>query len=84
MVDAWTKVTSKKVIFVRRTGGAPEGALSPEMLKSLKESTGLISDYSYYGPTGKKDMEWTLAQLTEEPTSWETFVEANEPWFEEV
>ena len=81
MVDAWTKVTGKKVIFAQRTGGAPTGALSPEMVKSLKESNGLIGDYSYYGPTGKKDLEWTLAQMTEETTSWGNFVQANEPWF---
>lgn len=84
MVDAWTKVTGKKVVFVRRTGGAPMGALSLQMVTSLKESTGLISDYSYYGPTGKKDLEWTLAQMHEEPTSWEDFIKANEPWFEDV
>ncbi len=84
MVDAWTKVTGKKVIFAQRTGGAPMGTLSPEMVKSLKESNGLIGDYSYYGPTGKKDLEWTLAQMEEEATSWENFVEANEPWFEDA
>lgn len=60
------------------------GSLSPEMVTSLKESTGLISDYSYYGPTGKKGLEWTLAQMQEAPTSWRIFVEANEPWFEDV
>ena len=60
------------------------GTLSPEMVKSLKESSGLIGDYSYYGPTGKKDLEWTLAQMEEEATSWESFVEANEPWFEDA
>lgn len=84
MVDAWAKITGKNVIFIQRTGGAPMGALSPEMVKSLKESTGLISDYSYYGPTGKKDLEWTLAQMQEEPTSWEDFVKANEPWFQDL
>lgn len=60
------------------------GALSPEMVTSLKESTGLSSDYSYYGPTGKKGLEWTLAQMQEERTSWEDFVKANEPWFKDV
>lgn len=84
MVDAWAKITGKNVIFVQRTGGAPMGALSPEMVNSMKESTGLISDYSYYGPTGKKDLEWTLAQMQEEPTSWEDFVKANEPWFQDL
>lgn len=84
MVDAWTKVTGKRVIFERRAGGAPTGGLSPEMVRSLKESSGLISDYSYYGPTGEKDLQWTLAQMKEETTSWEDFVEENEPWFEDA
>ena len=60
------------------------GALSPEMVKSLKESTGLIGDYSYYGPNGKKYLEWTLAQMQERPMSWEDFVEANKPCFRDV
>ena len=84
MAEVWTKVTGKKVIFAQRTGGAPTGALSAEMVKSLKESNGLVGDYSYYGPTGKKDLEWTLAQMEEKPTSWEGFVSANEPWFEDA
>ena len=54
------------------------------MVKSLKESTALIIDYSHNGPTGKKDLEWTLAEMQEEPTSWEKFVEADEQWFEDV
>ena len=84
MVEAWIKVTGKKVVFTQRTGGASMGALTPEMVESLKESNGLIGDYSYYGPTGKKDLEWTLAQMNEEVTSWEEFVRANEPWFEDA
>ena len=84
MVEGWTKVTGKKVIFTLRTSGAPMGALTPEMVKASKEMGGLISDYSYYGPTGKKDLEWTLAQMNEEVKSWEDFVRANEPWFEDA
>lgn len=57
------------------------GTLSLEMVKSLKESTGLISDCSYYVPTGKKDQEWTLAQTQVNPTSREEFIQTNEPRF---
>lgn len=64
--------------------GAPMGALWPEMVTSLKESTGVISDYSYYGSAGKRGLESTLAQMTESATSWEHCVESNEPWFEDV
>ena len=84
MVEGWTKVTGKEVIFAQGGGGASVGALTPEMVEALKEMTGLLDDYSYYGPTGKKDLEWTLAQLNEELTSWEDFVRANEPWFEDA
>ena len=84
MVDAWTKLTGSTVIFAQKTGGDPMSALSPEMVQSLKESAGLMSDYLYYGPTGKRDLEWTLAQMQEKPTGWDEFVEANEPWFENV
>ena len=33
------------------------GALTPEMINSLKESNGLIGEYPYYRPTDKKDLE---------------------------
>lgn len=59
-------------------------ALTPAMAKSLKESNGLIGDFSYHGPTGKKDLEWTLAQMNKAVTSREEFVRANEPWFEDA
>ena len=44
MVDAWTNVADKIVIFIQRTGGASMGALTPEMINSFKESNGFISD----------------------------------------
>ena len=84
MIDAWTNVTGQKVIFTHRSDGASMGGLPPYMAKSLTAGSGLIGDYSYYGPTGKKDLEWTLAQMNEEVTSWEDFVRANEPWFEDA
>ena len=55
--------------------------MSSDMVKAFE---GLVSDYAYYGPSGKEDLAWTLAQMDEEPTSWRDFVEANEPWFEDV
>ena len=83
MVDAWTKVTGKKVEFVQLPHGTSRStSLSPEMRQSLQESTGLIKDYSYYGPTGREDLEWSLAQVGEKLTSWEEFVRENEPWFD--
>ena len=57
--------------------------MTPKMAEALKEGAGLINEYSYFGPTGKKSLEWTLAQVEDPPTSWETLVRANEPWFGE-
>ena len=79
MVEARSEVTGKKVILTQGTSGASMGGLTPEMVKSLKESNGLMDDHSYYGPTGTKDLEWTLAQMNEEVTSWEDFIRANGP-----
>ena len=61
MVDARTRVAGKRVIFAQRTGGAPLSALSSKMIKSLKENIGLVDDFTYYGPTGREYLEWTLA-----------------------
>ena len=65
MVDEWTKATLKKDIFLWEMCGAPKGALWPEIVTSLRESTMLFSDYLYFGPKGKRGLEWTLAQMTE-------------------
>ena len=84
MVDSWTRVTGKKVLFVQIPGRTASASLSPAVVEMLKESTGLINDYSYYGPTGMEDLKWTLDQVEETPTSWEDFVRTNEPWFEDA
>ena len=82
LVEGWTRVTGKKVTYEQISDvNQGKSNLTEEMRKVLKESRGLISKYSYFGPTGKKDLDWTLAQMTDAPTSWEEFVRANEPWF---
>ena len=80
IVDVWTKITGKKVEFVQTSAEMTNAALPPEMVEGLK---GLINDCAYYGPTGVKDLEWVLAQMDDVPTSWEDFVKANGPWFED-
>ena len=82
MVSTWTKITGKKVTFVQIPSGTSSSSLPPAMMAMVKESAGLITEYSYYGPTGMKDLEWTLAQMEDAPGSWEDFVQANEPWFD--
>lgn len=82
LVEGWTKVTGKQVSYSSMDYDASVGSITPEMRAELKKSTGLMDDYSYYGPTGKKDLEWTHAQVKDKLTTWEEFVQANEPWFE--
>ncbi|KAH7321523.1 hypothetical protein BKA65DRAFT_540728 [Rhexocercosporidium sp. MPI-PUGE-AT-0058] len=85
LVEGWTRVTGKTVIYSMVD---PENmvseAMTPEMRAELKKSAGLINEYRYFGPTGQADMEWTQAQVKDVLTTWEEFVKANEPWFEQV
>ena len=72
IVDAWNRVTGRGVSFVQDPGN--QAGLTEEVRKIMKESAGLLSEWEYYGPTGRKDLEWTLDQLHEKPTSWEDYV----------
>ena len=72
IVDAWNRVTGYRVSFVHDAGNH-EG-LGEEVRKIKEESAVLVSEWEYYGPTGRKDLEWTLDQLNEKPTSWEDYV----------
>ncbi|TVY28036.1 NmrA-like family domain-containing protein [Lachnellula hyalina] len=81
LVGVWTKITGKKVTYAQVGADQARGNLTAEMQRKLKKSVGLIDDYSYFGPTGREDLKWTLDQLTDAPNTWESFVNANEPWF---
>lgn len=81
IVETWSQVTGRLVTFVPKPAGSVSAGMTPEMIKVQEESAGLIRDYQYYGPTGPKDLEWTLAQIKEPLTTWEEFVKKNEPWF---
>ena len=59
-----------------------DAAMPPEIVEVLKEIKGFMEEMELFGPTGRKDLEWTLAQLKDKPTTWESFVEANGPWFD--
>ncbi|KAL8880666.1 MAG: hypothetical protein Q9198_001967 [Flavoplaca austrocitrina] len=82
MVEAWKKVTGKEIKLDEANPGAWGKGFPPDLLEMLKEVTGLIEDYECYGPTGQEDLDWTLAQMDDPPTTWEKFVEENEPWFD--
>lgn len=80
IVEAFKKVTGKDMQFVQAGQGSTGLELPPEIAKVLEESSGLMAEFKYYGPTGPKDLEWTLAQMDDPPTTFEEFVKANEPW----
>ncbi|KAL8977813.1 MAG: hypothetical protein Q9205_006462 [Flavoplaca limonia] len=82
MVEAWKKVTGKEIKLDEANPGAWGKGFPPDLLEMLKEVTGLIEDYECYGRTGQEDLDWTLAQMDDPPTTWEKFVEENEPWFD--
>ena len=66
MMESLSKVTGKKWIA--------KGASDPEAASKIN------NEQYYYGSTGKKDWEWTLAQMNEKPAMLETWFEANGPW----
>ncbi|KAL9593035.1 MAG: hypothetical protein Q9219_007693, partial [cf. Caloplaca sp. 3 TL-2023] len=79
MVEGWRKITGKRITFLQNH--SEELGLPPEMAKMLSEGAKLVNDYQYYGPTGRKALDWTLSQMDDKPGTWENFVKANEPWF---
>lgn len=81
LVDGWTKVTGKKVLYEQSGPAEANRNLTAEMQHKLMK---MLDDSSYFGPTGMADLKWTLAQMKEAPTSWVEFLRANEPWFSDV
>lgn len=79
LIQGWRDVTGKEIKFHRTSGGGSN--LPPEVANIMKEVVGTIDEHRYYGVNGQKDLEWTLAQMDDSPTTWEDFVKANEPWF---
>ncbi len=82
MVESWKKVTGKEIQLGEASDGAWGQGFPPDLLEMLKEVRGLISEYECYGPTGQDDLEWTLAQMDDAATTWERFVQDNQPWFD--
>lgn len=82
MAKVWTKVTHKQVGFKQiAPGSTRSAAFTPEMQEMLAHAAGLMTDYEYYGPSGREDLRWTLEQVSDGLTTWETFVQREEPWF---
>jgi hypothetical protein len=81
LAEGWSKVTVKSITYQQVNPGEAHGYLTEEMKKELKRNLGLMDVYGYFGPTGQEDLEWTLAQMEEEPRSWEDFVRGHQPWF---
>ncbi|KAF2689360.1 NAD(P)-binding protein [Lentithecium fluviatile CBS 122367] len=80
MCRAWERVAGVEVIFEGDNNGDGEDV----GVKGEKDTWGGggKEDSPYYGPGSKEALEWTLAQMEEEPGSWEGFVERCGPWFE--
>lgn len=84
LIEGWSKVTGIKVTYEQIGSAEKQGALTDEMHQQLKKSLGLINIWGYFGKTGRKDLDWTLEQMSEMPTSWEEFVSGNKGhWFGE-
>ncbi|KAF8859641.1 NmrA-domain-containing protein [Acephala macrosclerotiorum] len=60
LVEGWAKVTGKKVTY-EQIDIEKQGTLTDDMHQQLKKSLGLINVWGYFGPSGKEDLEWTLA-----------------------
>jgi hypothetical protein len=84
LCSTWSKVTGKKVVYRQVESAIANENLTCEMKEGLKGKERPSEEFSYFGPTGRKDLEWTLKQMIgdEKPTTWEEFVRKNEPWFE--
>jgi hypothetical protein len=84
LCSTWSKVTGKKVIYRQVESAIANENLTDEMKEGLKGKDRASEEFSYFGPTGRKDLEWTLEQMmgNEKPITWEEFVLRNEPWFE--
>ncbi|KAI4253337.1 MAG: hypothetical protein LQ352_003747 [Teloschistes flavicans] len=80
IVETFKKVIGKDMQFIQAGQGSSVLELPPEIAQVLKESSGLMAEFKFYGPSGPKDLEWTLAQMDDPPTTFEDFVRANERW----
>jgi hypothetical protein len=84
LCSTWSKVTGRTVTYRQVESAIANENLTDEMMEELKGKDRAREEFSYFGPTGGKDLESTLKQMmkNENPTSWEEFVLKNEPWFE--
>lgn len=87
IVDTLTRVTGHQVVYVERTGPGGHPGTTDEMRKIMKDSAGLMSEWEYYGPTGRHDLAQTLARVPEQPTTFEAYVQRVEQrtkggWFD--
>ena len=81
IIDTFTRVTGRKLIYVDvKSPEEMNKAMPPEMAKVLADLRGVLIEYGLFGPSGKKDLTWTHAQLKDSLTSWEEFVRRDNPW----
>lgn len=58
--------------------------LPKNMQEDLKGNLGDNDEWSYFGPTEKENLKWTLGQMFEKPGTWEEFLKRHAPWFGEA
>lgn len=82
--DGWTTITGKEVRYLDLQPGDEKFEGFPDGVKQvMKDAAGLMRGWGLNGPTGPKDLDWTLKQVEgvgEELTSWEDFVKREPPW----
>ena len=71
MCETWTRVTGYDVRF--------EGSFDGQEKDVTMQDTN--QDSPYYGAGSKDALDWTLAQMEEAPSDWNSFVQRTNPWF---
>lgn len=78
--ETWTKVTGHEVKFDEEHDDVSHSGMTQDQKDAFVENS-VARESTYYGPGGREHLEWTLAQMEERPSTWETFVKRNESWF---
>lgn len=83
MIETWSRVSGRQVRLI--TEEEIPTVIDDPFHQKMARAMPLLTEYGYYGPTGPKDLEWTLAQMDEGKdgrlTSWEDFLVRHGPWF---
>ncbi|KAH6714136.1 NmrA family transcriptional regulator [Leptodontidium sp. MPI-SDFR-AT-0119] len=82
VIDIMMEVTGEKLSWIQLSLKDFASSLPAHFRDELTESARMLCEYDYYGPTGEKDLQWTLNQMDGTPTSFEKCLVEQGPWFE--